>query len=84
MADKNSSQLSSETRSFERDATLGGIAEAISSSMFRAVAAREEFKDLLSRDDAALVIEPWIRCGGRIFIIKGNVANFVRQTQSEP
>jgi hypothetical protein len=59
--------------------------EAIAVSMLRAVTARPEFKELFADDNVALVIEPWIRCGARIVVVKGSVTGDVlfRETTSK-
>jgi hypothetical protein len=60
---------------------LSSLTEAITTSVLRAVASREEFRQNLGRGDGILVWEPIIRCGGRLILAKGQLQNVLNQQQ---
>lgn len=57
------------------------LTEAITASVLRAVASREEFRKGLAREDAVLVWEPHIRFGGRLVLGRGELGKVLGQQQ---
>lgn len=63
------------------ESALGPLAEAITTSVLRAVAARGEFGKFLERDDSIVIWEPIIRAGGRLILGRGALENLVNRQQ---
>ena len=61
--------------------TLSSLTEAITTSVLRAVASREEFKHAFGRGDGILVWEPIIRAGGRLILGKAQLQGLLDAQQ---
>lgn len=65
------------------DPSLGQLAETITSSVLRAIAAREELRSHLSHDDSILIWEPVIRAGGKLVLAKGKIQQVLTMAAHE-
>jgi len=59
------------------EVNLATLTEAVTAAVLRAVAAREEAQHILRRDDATLIMAPWVRFGGMIALGRGQLQGLI-------
>lgn len=64
------------------DPAVGEMAEAITRSVLRAMASREEVQKILRFDDSFVLARPWIIHGGIFLYGRGQVQNVVATQMS--